>query len=110
MKIKLIQWQVACAFAFIIAHAALAAEPSKRMKLARTHVETVNATNMTFVVKMQGTNVTVHYTSETRFFLNGMPAVSKDLETADHVSGVLRQTQVGEPVALRLNIVKLAPK
>lgn len=65
---------------------------------------------MTFMVKMDATNLTVHYTAKTRFFINRMPVISKDLEPSDHVSGTLRSTTNGVPEAIRINIVKLAPK
>lgn len=96
--------------AFLCVSAAGAAEPAATIKLPLSHVETVDSTNMVFVVTRDSTNLTVRYTAKTKFFISRMPAVSKDVEPADHVSGILRATTNGVPEAMRINIVKLAPK
>jgi hypothetical protein len=87
-----------------------AAQPPTTIKLPLSHVETVDTTNMVFVVTKDSTNLSVRYTAKTKFFIGKMPAVSKDAEAADHVSGILRATTNGVPEAVRINIVKLAPK
>lgn len=87
-----------------------AADPAKE-KLPRSHVSAVNTTNMTFVALLGGSNeTTIRYTSKTRFYLNRMPAVSKDLEVGDHVSGTIKRGTNAEPEAVRIEIEKLAPK
>ena len=86
------------------------AEPTSAIKLPLSHVESIDATNMTFVVKRDATNLTVRYTTKTKFFISRMPAISKDVEPADHVSGILRATTNGVAEAVRIHIVKLAPK
>lgn len=91
----------------------LAADPAKAKteKLPRSHVSAVNPTNMTFAVLLGGSNeTTIRYTAKTRFFLNAMPAVSKDLEVGDHVSGTIKRGTNAEPEAVRIKIEKLAPK
>ena len=95
----------------VVAFGSDAQAPSKRVKLERRHVESVDCTNMTFTVKFDGTNdVPVYYDAKTRFYIDRMPAVSKDLEPSDHVSGALLLTGDGQLRALRIRIVKLAPK
>lgn len=92
---------------------ALTSDPAKPKseKLPRSHVSAVNCTNMTFAVLLGGSNeTTIRYTSATHFYLNRMPAVSKDLEVGDHVSGTIRRFTNAEPEAVRINIEKLAPK
>jgi hypothetical protein len=105
---RLLTWTLAAA---VCAARLPAGDPAAReVKLPQSHVEAVNFTNMTFTVTMKETNLTVRITCETRFFLHGKPAVSKDLEAADHVSGTLRQPAEGPPEAVRIHIKKLAPK
>jgi hypothetical protein len=82
----------------------------KPLKLPPSHVEEVNFTNMTFTIKFNQTNLVVRITPDTRFILGGKPAISKDLETADHVHGALRQPASGIPEAVRIHIQKRAPK
>lgn len=112
MKTYSLKWLLAGALAGVFCTADLPGAEAKKkdVKLPRSHVEAVNVTNLTFTVLVDKTNLTVRYTPETRFFLHGKPAVSKDLETADHVTGTLRQPAEGPPEALRIQIEKLAPK
>src|SRR5688500_13064335 len=108
MKTDSMKWLLGCALASavcVVGVSAGAAE-AKQVKLPRSHVEAVNFTNTTFTVTMKETNLTVRYTSETRFFLHGKPAISKDLEVADHVSGTIRQPAEGPPEAVRIHIEK----
>ena len=106
------QWLLGCALAGMVCVARLSADTvvEKTTKLPRSHVQAVDFTNMTFTVVVHETNLTVRITSETRFFLYGKPAISKDIEVADHVSGTVRQADEGLPEALRIQIEKLAPK
>lgn len=112
MKTNSINWPLALALAGLVGLVSLVgkAGEAKEIKLPSSHVEAVNFTNMTFTVTMEKTNLVVRITSETRFFLYGKPAVSKDLEASDHVSGTLRQPEEGPPEAVRIHIEKLVPK
>lgn len=101
---------LAATLALGLASSPRAAESPATIKLPLSHVESIDPTNMTFTVKMDSTNLTVHYSAKTRFFIKSMPVISKDLEPADHVSGTLRAMTNGVPEAVRINIVKLAPK
>ena len=89
---------------------AAGASENKEIKLPRSHVESVDLTNLTFTVVMSATNLIVHITPETRFFLGDKPAIFKDLEVADHVRGTLRRPAGGQPKAVRIYTEKLAPK
>ena len=95
---------------FTVLALADASEPQKQIAIKHVHVDSVDRTNLTFTVKVDGTNLTAHFTAKTRFLLNGMPAVSKDLEPADHVSGTLRPSKDGSLEAVKIEIRKLAPK
>lgn len=112
MKTNPMKWLLGCTLASAVSMTQLSAgaAETREVKLERSHVEKVNVTNMTFTVTMKETNLTVRYSSETRFFLRGKPAVSKDLEAGDHVRGTLRQPEDGPAEALRIQIEKLAPK
>jgi len=112
MKTNPMKWLLGCTLAGAISMTQLSAgaAETREVKLERSHVEKVNVTNMTFTVTMKETNLTVRYTSETRFFLRGKPSASKDLEAGDHVRGTLRQPENGPAEALRIQIEKLAPK
>lgn len=112
MKTKPILWLLGgtLAGAVCMIQPSAGAAETRDVKLERCHVEKVNVTNMIFTVTMKDTNLTVRYTSETRFFLRGKPAISKDLEVGDHVQGTLRQPETGPAEALRIQIEKLAPK
>jgi hypothetical protein len=112
MKTTTIKLMMACLMAGLAWNALLAAGApgSKEIKLPRSHIESVDLANMTFTVIMSATNLTVHITSETRFFLGDKPAIFKDVEVADHVRGTLRRPAGGQPEAVRIYIEKLAPK
>jgi hypothetical protein len=108
MKTTTIKLMMACLMAGLAWNALLAAGApgSKEIKLPRSHIESVDLAN----VIMSATNLTVHITSETRFFLGDKPAIFKDVEVADHVRGTLRRPAGGQPEAVRIYIEKLAPK
>ena len=112
MKTNSLPWLFALMLAGTICAVPLSAGAAneKTVVLPRSHVEAIDFTNMTFTVTMKETNLTVHFTAETRFFLNGKPAVSKDMEVADHVKGTLHKPAQGLPEAVRIHIQKLAPK
>lgn len=94
----------------ICASAVIATDRPVIIKLPPSHVESVDTTNMTFTVVNDSTNLVIHYTPKTRFFINKMPCVSKDVEPSDHISGTLRAMTNGVSEAVRINIEKLAPK
>lgn len=83
---------------------------TKAVKLERSHVEAVDFTNLTFTVSQKDASLVVRYTSESRFFLYGKPAIAKDVEVGDHVYGSLRQPPEGDPEAVRIHIEKLSAK
>jgi hypothetical protein len=112
MKRDNIQWLVGCVLAGALSTTqfSTSAAEATEVELARSHVLAVDFTNMTFTVTLKETNLTVRCTPETRFFLYGMPAISKDMEVGDHVSGTLRRPPEGQVEAVFIHIDKLAPK
>lgn len=74
----------------------------KMIPLPPARVVVLDFVNMTFTVDLQGTNLMIHITSQTRFFKDGRYAISKDLTEGELVRGVLKPASDGRREAVRL--------
>ncbi len=72
------------------------------VRLAKTKVEAVDLTNLTFTVTVKATNLVVFITPDTRFFKAGKSATSKDLTVGETVHGTLRKAAEARREAVRI--------